>query len=244
MNGVFITGTDTGIGKTTFAKEVMRRHPDATYWKPVQTGWPADDDTKTVGARRSLPGLRYAMPVSPHRAAANEGDRITLDKIMVMDAQGRGFVIVPWHKWIRKNTLVARYSLSLPHENIRNGLDKLSDRLGDAYDTWSLIGFLLLRFGGLTRNVTDSKDKLVCSEAVALFLDHAGLEFGDIGRITPRDLLLLAESTPDVFGLEESIDGFRELLMSARRQGPSKPLHEGGELDASSDVADSELSGG
>jgi len=120
MNGVFITGTDTGIGKTTFAKEVMRRHPDATYWKPVQTGWPEDDDTKTVGARHSLPGLRYAMPVSPHTAAANEGDRITLDKIMepvrgfagTLVAEGAGGLLVPLAPGLMQSDLIA--ALGLP----------------------------------------------------------------------------------------------------------------------------------
>ena len=31
MRGVFITGTNTGIGKTTFARDLCRRHPDAVY---------------------------------------------------------------------------------------------------------------------------------------------------------------------------------------------------------------------
>lgn len=188
--------------------------------------------------------LRKAMKI-PASHCVITFRSVTLGKIMVMDAQGRGFVIVPWKKWIRNNDLIARYSLSLPHDNIRLGLNELGDRLGDAYDTFSLVGFMLLSFGGFSRNVTDSKEKLVCSEAVALFLHHAGLEFGDIGRITPRDLLLLAESAPDVFRLEESMAGFKRLVSSARRWGPTKQLHEGCELDGTCDVPGTdEVSGG
>ncbi|MEE8104775.1 MAG: dethiobiotin synthase [Planctomycetota bacterium] len=147
MNGVFITGTDTGIGKTTFAKEVMRRHPDATYWKPVQTGWPADDDTKTVGARRSLPGLRYAMPVSPHKAAANEGDRITLDKIMepvrgfegTIVAEGAGGLLVPLAPGLLQSDLIA--ALGLPVVVVA------MDRLGTINHT--LLTLEVLRARGL-----------------------------------------------------------------------------------------------
>jgi dethiobiotin synthetase len=38
VKGVFITGTSTSIGKTTYANWLMERHLEATYWKPVQTG--------------------------------------------------------------------------------------------------------------------------------------------------------------------------------------------------------------
>jgi malonyl-CoA O-methyltransferase len=103
VNGVFLTGTDTNIGKTTYARDLCARHPDATYWKPVQTGWPDDDDTKTVGARRSLPGLRFRDPVSPHLAAAREGRPITLDAILepvrgfegTLVVEGAGGALVP-----------------------------------------------------------------------------------------------------------------------------------------------------
>jgi len=103
VNGVFVTGTDTGIGKTTFCCDLLRRHPDATYWKPVQSGWPDDDDTKTVGAARSLPGIRLRDPVSPHLAAEREGRTLTLDEILApvdgfegtLVAEGAGGVLVP-----------------------------------------------------------------------------------------------------------------------------------------------------
>ena len=86
--GVFITGTDTDIGKTTYCRDLCAQRPDAVYWKPVQTGFPTDDDTATVGATRSLPGLRFRDPVSPHLAAAREGVTLTLDALLA-----------PWREW-------------------------------------------------------------------------------------------------------------------------------------------------
>ncbi len=101
VRGVFVTGTDTGIGKTTYCARLVERHPEAVYWKPVQTGWPEDDDTRTVGARRSLPGIRLRDPVSPHLAAEREG--LSLDEILVpvsgfsgtLVVEGAGGLLVP-----------------------------------------------------------------------------------------------------------------------------------------------------
>jgi dethiobiotin synthase len=121
VRGVFITGTSTAIGKTTYAKWLMERHPEATYWKPVQTGWPEDDDTATVGAKRSLPGLRFKDPVSPHLAAAREGREIRLEEILApvrefeagtLVAEGAGGLLVPLAPTLMQTDLVA--ALGLP----------------------------------------------------------------------------------------------------------------------------------
>jgi dethiobiotin synthetase len=119
VRGVFVVGTDTGIGKTTVAKRLVERHPEATYWKPVQTGWPQDDDTKTVGAKRSLPGIRLKDPVSPHLAARREGITLTLDAILrplegfdgLLVAEGAGGVLVPLAPGLLQIELVKRVGL-------------------------------------------------------------------------------------------------------------------------------------
>ena len=41
----FVTGTDTGIGKTLVSGMLMSAL-DATYWKPIQAG--LDEETDTV----------------------------------------------------------------------------------------------------------------------------------------------------------------------------------------------------
>jgi dethiobiotin synthase len=120
VNGIFITGTSTAIGKTTYAKWLMDRHPDATYWKPVQTGWPQDDDTATVAAKLSLPGLRFKDPVSPHLAAEREGKRIRLEEILepvrdfegTLVAEGAGGLLVPLAPDLMQTDLIE--ALELP----------------------------------------------------------------------------------------------------------------------------------
>jgi len=106
--GVFVTGTDTGAGKTV-AAACLARAWRAGYWKPVQTGTAtADDDTATVVALAGLPTERvfapaYAMqaPLSPHAAAELEGVRITMDSIALpwtahpLVVEGAGGLFVP-----------------------------------------------------------------------------------------------------------------------------------------------------
>jgi dethiobiotin synthetase len=51
VRGYFVTGTDTGVGKTVASAALMHRLRTAgpvRYWKPIQTGIESDDDTATV----------------------------------------------------------------------------------------------------------------------------------------------------------------------------------------------------
>jgi len=58
--GIFVTGTDTGVGKTVVACALVRalraRGIDAGAMKPIETGvgagGPADDDGRGAHARR------------------------------------------------------------------------------------------------------------------------------------------------------------------------------------------------
>ena len=43
----FITGTDTGIGKTVLSS-LLCAALEAHYWKPIQTGADEDSDSRTV----------------------------------------------------------------------------------------------------------------------------------------------------------------------------------------------------
>jgi dethiobiotin synthase len=81
VRGVFVTGTDTGVGKTVLSAALMLRFPGSRYWKPIQTG--PDDDTSEVlrlseSARSAAyhHGVRLPDPVSPHLAAQRAGTRI------------------------------------------------------------------------------------------------------------------------------------------------------------------------
>jgi dethiobiotin synthetase len=104
MRGLFITGTDTNVGKTVVAAALMLRYRDEAplrYWKPIQTGIRdpgsgirSDDDTAEV-ARLSRAsetevlgcGVRLPDPVSPHLAAQRVSARITVRELVAIARQ-------------------------------------------------------------------------------------------------------------------------------------------------------------
>jgi len=100
MKGLFVTGTDTGVGKTVAAAALMHRYRGAgplRYWKPIQTGIEIDDDTATVqrlGACSAEEifgkGLRLPKPVSPHLAAQWAGQRIDLAELRALVGEDDG----------------------------------------------------------------------------------------------------------------------------------------------------------
>lgn len=92
MHGLFVTGTDTGVGKTVLTAALTAAMKAAgenvSVRKPVLTGldeppgaWPADHALlgETSGeAPETIAPLRYGPPVSPHLAAKLE--RAPIDK--------------------------------------------------------------------------------------------------------------------------------------------------------------------
>ncbi|EGW34551.1 uncharacterized protein SPAPADRAFT_70642 [Spathaspora passalidarum NRRL Y-27907] len=79
MRVVFITGTDTDVGKT-FISALFTKAWNANYWKPIQTGLESDQgDTETVKELTSMPKGQFErpqvelkFPLSPWRAAIKE----------------------------------------------------------------------------------------------------------------------------------------------------------------------------
>ena len=105
----FVTGTDTGVGKTTVCA-LLCAALDAVYWKPIQTGTIEGTDRETVVRLAGLPSERalperycFAPPVSPHLAARRAGVRIRLSEVKMpplaqgdnLIAEGAGGVLVP-----------------------------------------------------------------------------------------------------------------------------------------------------
>jgi dethiobiotin synthase len=132
MRGIFVTGTDTNVGKTVVAAATMLRYRHEAplcYWKPIQTGIEQDDDTREVtrlvrardgevvhcGVR--LPGL-----LSPHLAARRAGMRITVRSLLqqIQDddddrrwiVEGAGGVLVPFNE--RETMADLMHALDLP----------------------------------------------------------------------------------------------------------------------------------
>jgi dethiobiotin synthase len=108
-NRFFITGTDTGVGKT-ITSALLCAALGAIYWKPIQTGTREGTDTNAVirlaeiARDRTIPETyRFAPPVSPHLAARRARVRIDLRRIRLpyveeresLIVEGAGGVLVP-----------------------------------------------------------------------------------------------------------------------------------------------------
>lgn len=82
-----ICGTDTDVGKTVFAAGLTQML-EGVYFKPLQSGEPADNDTV-----RALSGLsddhflpevyKFSRPLSPHYAAELDDVEINTDKLVL-----------------------------------------------------------------------------------------------------------------------------------------------------------------
>lgn len=110
-NGLFISGTDTGIGKTLVSSLLVaalgtygRAHGFSPgYFKPIQTG--TDLDTETVGRLSGISGeclpnptYQFALPAAPSRAAEHEGAEIHLGHVVkhwisLSEFSGRRWVV-------------------------------------------------------------------------------------------------------------------------------------------------------
>lgn len=131
LRGLFVTGTDTGVGKTVVCAALMHRYRGETalrYWKPIQTGIEHDDDTADVerlgGCGRGelfTAGVRLPLPVSPHLAARLGGTVIDIAPLAASAegagdgrswiAEGAGGVLVPINQSELMSDLIARLGL-------------------------------------------------------------------------------------------------------------------------------------
>lgn len=137
MNGVFVTGTDTDVGKTVVSTLLCLRW-NAYYWKPVQCGVePATDRAtlaKVIGQERTCPEqFLLKNPLSPNQAAEIEGLKIDLDDfhpphVSPLVVEGAGGVLVPLNERQTMLDLAAR--LALPAVVVaRSGLGTLNHTL-------------------------------------------------------------------------------------------------------------------
>ena len=98
MRGIFVTGTDTGAGKTVVAGAIVaalraRGERVAAYKpvvtgldEPVEPGWPRDHELLAAAAGTSPEAVsphRFGPPVSPHLAAELAGTELELGALVV-----------------------------------------------------------------------------------------------------------------------------------------------------------------
>ncbi len=104
---LFITGTDTGVGKT-FVSTLLAKRLDRRYWKPIQSGMDLPTDSQLVAQilspQRVLPELYLLRaPLSPHESARLEQKEISITQILSTLTQisdplvieGAGGLLVP-----------------------------------------------------------------------------------------------------------------------------------------------------
>ncbi len=136
MRGVFITGTDTSVGKTVVAAALLHRYREQAslrYWKPIQTGTEQSDDTRDVrrlgmcGESEVLDsGVRLPHPLSPHLAARLNKTEIDLPGLVaiasLLDArerevrwvvEGAGGALVPVNETEFMTDLMKKVSLPI-----------------------------------------------------------------------------------------------------------------------------------
>jgi dethiobiotin synthetase len=107
MNGFFVTGTDTDVGKTVVSAWLLT-HLDACYWKPVQAGAEPETDSAAVRRLAEVPADRilpeaYLLPepIAPHEAARRAGIAIDMAKLVPppcdrpLVVEGAGGLMVP-----------------------------------------------------------------------------------------------------------------------------------------------------
>jgi len=104
---LFVTGTDTGVGKTVLSA-LLVASLKRRYWKPIQTGAAEGTDRAAVVdwagvsiEETHAEAFVFDAPVSPHLAAQLQGTRIDLAAIRrpedsdAIVIEGAGGVLVP-----------------------------------------------------------------------------------------------------------------------------------------------------
>ncbi len=106
---LFVTGTDTEIGKT-MVSAILMAGLRGKYWKPIQCGLMGITDTEWVREKTGLAAEHFCpetytlkLPISPHASAAHDGVRIELEAFTAPETgesesliiEGSGGVMVP-----------------------------------------------------------------------------------------------------------------------------------------------------
>jgi dethiobiotin synthase len=150
---IFVTGTDTGIGKT-LVSALLVAGMEAEYWKPIQCGLEGIPDREWVMQKTAIPQwmaypetYRLKHPLSPHAAARLEGITINLASIAIppfsssrpLIVEGAGGIMVPLNSH--------QYMLDLMKQLALPVLLVTSSRLGTINHT--LLSLEILRLHGL-----------------------------------------------------------------------------------------------
>lgn len=117
---IFVTGTDTDVGKTTICSWLCL-HTNYAYFKPVQTGGPLCSDTEKVRELSQVityeETYTFQEPVSPHLAAKLEQSYIDVEKIELpadtnnLIVEGAGGLYVPLNDDVMMIDLIQKLNI-------------------------------------------------------------------------------------------------------------------------------------
>jgi dethiobiotin synthetase len=119
LRGLFVTGTDTGVGKTAVSvgllRSAVRRGQRPIPLKPAETGCAPDaEDARRLWQAAACPVReldvcphQFRLPAAPAQAAALEGRRLSLDEVVAhaqalasrgdwLLVEGAGGLLVPY----------------------------------------------------------------------------------------------------------------------------------------------------
>jgi dethiobiotin synthetase len=139
VRGLFVTGTDTGVGKTVLSAALVAaiaaEGESVSAYKPVVTGlgeepaqeaWPQDHELLAQMAGMTpeqVAPLRYAPAVSPHLAATMAGERIDAAQLIepalalaqggTLIVEGVGGLLVPFNEQFTVRDLAVELALPL-----------------------------------------------------------------------------------------------------------------------------------
>ena len=122
---IFVTGTNTDIGKTVVSG-VLVAGLNAHYWKPIQTGLIDGTDTDWIRQHTDIPEDQISpeiyslqQPLSPHAAAALEEVQIDLEAFSLPEipadesliVEGAGGLLVPLNEQHYMLDLISRLAI-------------------------------------------------------------------------------------------------------------------------------------
>lgn len=218
MRGVFVAGTDTGVGKTEISRALLtllaRRGLRPRALKPVETGCAPDspEDALALRAACGPPGdadpldavcpYRFRMPAAPLVAAEAEGRAVEVDRLLLAArvAQSRGPVLVEAAGGLLVPLAreVARGSLEQvdeagrpPAERLATNLD-LAERLGLPVLLVGRAGLGTLNHCALSARALDERGL----ELLAIVLNHATPPTEDPTLATNARLVAALTSAP------------------------------------------------
>lgn len=139
---LFVTGTDTGVGKTVISS-ILTAGFDSFYWKPIQSGLEEETDTEFLKKITELPDTNFLKetyrlnkPLSPHASAAYDGVTIDIENFNLPDeeicpkliVEGAGGLMVPINSSLFVIDIIKRLELPVVIVS-RSGLGTINHTL-------------------------------------------------------------------------------------------------------------------